>query len=180
MPKGQKEASVNGFVRTAPSIAVPHKHGASPLPPLPHTHARTHIRLFFCLPQNFIAFSSHRRAHAPPRSMDILSAHYPAGTSTLDIVHWAQLVRTGSFERFDFGAERNEQVVFGGRVMGGVDMPVLYDGSDGEEEGRWEVRLAMKDYRVPRKLAQWEVLSILYSRNRATEVSDTQIITTRK
>ncbi|KAJ4462706.1 putative Gastric triacylglycerol lipase [Paratrimastix pyriformis] len=39
--------------------------------------------------------------------LDDLAAHYPAGTSAQDIVHWAQLIRTGRFQRFDYGAAAN-------------------------------------------------------------------------
>jgi len=37
----------------------------------------------------------------------LLSAHYPGGTSTKDVQHWAQLIRSGRFERFDYGEAKN-------------------------------------------------------------------------
>lgn len=39
--------------------------------------------------------------------LDVYNGHFPDGTSTQEIVHFAQLVRKNSFEMFDFGTKGN-------------------------------------------------------------------------
>lgn len=37
---------------------------------------------------------------------DVLIGHFPAGTSTMNMAHWKQLMDTGRFESFDYGSSR--------------------------------------------------------------------------
>lgn len=39
--------------------------------------------------------------------VEVIATHEPGGTSTLNLAHWAQMVRTGKFRRFDYGPEEN-------------------------------------------------------------------------
>jgi len=41
--------------------------------------------------------------------IDVMTAHEPGGTSTLNMAHWAQLVNPGHFQKFDFGAKLNRK-----------------------------------------------------------------------
>jgi len=41
--------------------------------------------------------------------MEVYIAHTPAGTSVLNMAHWAQAVRTGKFQMYDFGKQGNMQ-----------------------------------------------------------------------
>ncbi|NXG17899.1 LIPM Lipase, partial [Grallaria varia] len=37
--------------------------------------------------------------------LDVYTSHYPDGTSVKNIIHWAQVVKTGEFKAFDYGSE---------------------------------------------------------------------------
>jgi len=41
------------------------------------------------------------------RLYNVLIGHFPAGTSTLNLDHWAQMVRTREFKAYDYGAKGN-------------------------------------------------------------------------
>eukprot|EP00008_Paramoeba_atlantica_P013433 CAMPEP_0201489392 /NCGR_PEP_ID=MMETSP0151_2-20130828/22630_1 /ASSEMBLY_ACC=CAM_ASM_000257 /TAXON_ID=200890 /ORGANISM="Paramoeba atlantica, Strain 621/1 / CCAP 1560/9" /LENGTH=407 /DNA_ID=CAMNT_0047874979 /DNA_START=95 /DNA_END=1318 /DNA_ORIENTATION=+ len=50
----------------------------------------------------------HRGAFNESR-MDVMGAHEPGDTSTININHWAQGVRTGQFQKYNFGPVYNEK-----------------------------------------------------------------------
>ncbi|NXU95337.1 LIPM Lipase, partial [Xiphorhynchus elegans] len=37
--------------------------------------------------------------------LDVYTSHYPDGTSVKNIIHWAQVVKSGQFKAFDYGSE---------------------------------------------------------------------------
>ncbi|KAF4800916.1 Lipase member M [Turdus rufiventris] len=37
--------------------------------------------------------------------LDVYTSHYPDGTSVKNIIHWAQVVKSGEFKAFDYGSE---------------------------------------------------------------------------
>jgi len=47
------------------------------------------------------------RSHVNHTRWPVYSAHYPTGTSVQNIAHFSQGVRSGAFQRFDFGATEN-------------------------------------------------------------------------
>ncbi|XP_071419420.1 lipase member M-like isoform X2 [Pithys albifrons albifrons] len=50
--------------------------------------------------------------------LDVYTSHYPDGTSVKNIIHWAQVVKSGEFKAFDYGSEN--------MVMYDQDTPPLY------------------------------------------------------
>jgi hypothetical protein len=44
---------------------------------------------------------------------DVLVGHFPAGTSTMNMAHWKQLLDTGRFEAFDYGTSRDNIAHYG-------------------------------------------------------------------
>eukprot|EP01027_Heterolobosea_sp_BB2_P015569 GEZU01022277.1.p1 GENE.GEZU01022277.1~~GEZU01022277.1.p1 ORF type:complete len:282 (-),score=39.20 GEZU01022277.1:104-949(-) len=39
--------------------------------------------------------------------LPVVTAHDPSGTSVMDIMHWAQMVKSGTFQMFDYGTAGN-------------------------------------------------------------------------
>ncbi|XP_014737788.1 PREDICTED: LOW QUALITY PROTEIN: lipase member M-like [Sturnus vulgaris] len=37
--------------------------------------------------------------------LDVYTSHYPDGTSVKNIIHWAQVIKSGEFKAFDYGSE---------------------------------------------------------------------------
>ncbi|NXF98793.1 LICH hydrolase, partial [Sakesphorus luctuosus] len=50
--------------------------------------------------------------------LDVYTSHYPDGTSVKNIIHWAQVVKSGEFKAFDYGSEN--------MVVYDQDTPPLY------------------------------------------------------
>lgn len=46
------------------------------------------------------------------KRMPVVTAHFPSGTSTKNLIHFEQYVKTGEFKMFDYGAKQN-QVIYG-------------------------------------------------------------------
>ena len=42
--------------------------------------------------------------------MAVMARNEPGGTSMKNCLHWMQMIRTGEYRRFDYGAKRNMQV----------------------------------------------------------------------
>ncbi|XP_068053100.1 lipase member M-like isoform X2 [Anomalospiza imberbis] len=40
-----------------------------------------------------------------PTRLDVYTSHYPDGTSVKNIIHWAQVIKSGEFKAFDYGSE---------------------------------------------------------------------------
>jgi len=54
--------------------------------------------------------------HLNQSRLPVLIAHEPGGTSTLNLAHWAQLVRTGQFGYYDYGWDDNPHHYNGSHV----------------------------------------------------------------
>ncbi|NXI90135.1 LIPM Lipase, partial [Psophia crepitans] len=50
--------------------------------------------------------------------LDVYTSHYPDGTSVKNMVHWAQVLRSGEFKAFDYGSEN--------RAVYGQETPPSY------------------------------------------------------
>jgi pimeloyl-ACP methyl ester carboxylesterase len=74
--------------------------------------------------------------------MPVMGRHEPGGTGMLNMMHWIQLMRSGNFQRFDFGEEENMRVYgqptaplydleFMKENLKDLDMLLVRGGSDG-------------------------------------------------
>lgn len=55
-----------------------------------------------------------------PTRLSAIVPHYPSGTSTVNIVHWGQIIRDNQFQMYDFGGWENVKKY-------GVSSPPIYD-----------------------------------------------------
>lgn len=59
----------------------------------------------FCI--GFMEWITGKSTQLDKRKLTLMLAHTPAGCSTRQVTHYAQLTLTGEFQQFDFGEERN-------------------------------------------------------------------------
>ncbi|XP_052820111.1 gastric triacylglycerol lipase-like [Mya arenaria] len=100
-------------------------------------------------------------------------SHSPAGTSVKNIIHYAQSVRSGKFQKFDYGSQENmqkyNQPTPPQYVPGNIRVPVaLYSGTDDwlavprdVARLRQELRHVVKNHVIP----DWEHLDFTWAIN---------------
>ncbi|XP_069696403.1 lipase 1-like isoform X2 [Periplaneta americana] len=72
----------------------------------------------FCL--SFIFSIVGKSSQVDKKKVALMLAHTPAGASTRQVLHFAQLALSGEFQQFDFGEEKNMEVY-------GQTVPPVYD-----------------------------------------------------
>nr|XP_056706187.1 putative lysosomal acid lipase/cholesteryl ester hydrolase isoform X2 [Euleptes europaea] len=69
------------------------------------THICNHILLDDLCGDILFLFNGFNKNNLNMTRIDIYSAHYPAGTSVQNMLHWSQIVKSGQFRAFDWGSE---------------------------------------------------------------------------
>lgn len=54
------------------------------------------------------------------KRLPVVMAHFPAGTSTKNLIHYEQYIKKAEFKQFDYGSRKN-QVIYGQKT------PPFYD-----------------------------------------------------
>uniref|UniRef100_A0A8C5TWR9 Lipase n=1 Tax=Malurus cyaneus samueli TaxID=2593467 RepID=A0A8C5TWR9_9PASS len=53
----------------------------------------------------FFLLGGHNEKNLNMTRLDVYTSHYPDGTSVKNVIHWAQVVKSGEFKAFDYGSE---------------------------------------------------------------------------